>query len=254
MEKPPKDWVVQKVPWHLLFCLNNCMILSHSRKFIYLKTIKTGGSSVEAYFERYCTPRGEYNPDLIHDHQFSDRGIVISRYSTKLTKKLGWHTHMPASMLVEMLPTLDKKSRKAWEKYFKFTIVRNPYDRAVSWFYYNERHQNMDPDITIGDIQDKFEKYITASFMSDWNIYTLDNVPCMDYYIKYENLHEGMQDVCTHLKVKWNPKLMPMHLSGLRNTAINPADLFNGTTKQFVAELCHREIDYFGYDFPFTDT
>lgn len=224
------------------------MILSHVKKFIYLKTIKTGSSSVESYFEPYCGPTYLHDPTLIHDHSFNNFGIIISRYCTKLTKKKGWHTHMPAPMLKEMLSEMDKQCRNSWDSYFKFVVVRNPYQRAVSWFYFNER--NRDLDICVDEYQYKFEKYTKSLFMSDWHIYSIDDIPCMDYYIRHEDMDKGMQDVCNHLNVPWKPKKMPMHLSGLRK-GIHPSLLFNDTTRQYVAELCHREIDYFGYKFPF---
>jgi hypothetical protein len=36
------------------------MLVSHQRKFIYTKTVKTAGSSVESYFEPYCISPEEY--------------------------------------------------------------------------------------------------------------------------------------------------------------------------------------------------
>ena len=36
------------------------MLVSHSKKFIFLKTMKTAGASVEIYLERYCVPLDAY--------------------------------------------------------------------------------------------------------------------------------------------------------------------------------------------------
>ncbi len=36
------------------------MLVSHSKKFIFLKTMKTAGTSVEIYLERYCVPSDTY--------------------------------------------------------------------------------------------------------------------------------------------------------------------------------------------------
>ena len=35
------------------------MLVSHARKFIYTKTLKTAGTSVEVFLEPYCRPPGE---------------------------------------------------------------------------------------------------------------------------------------------------------------------------------------------------
>lgn len=35
------------------------MLISHRKRFIFTKTAKTAGTSVESYFEQYCMPEGE---------------------------------------------------------------------------------------------------------------------------------------------------------------------------------------------------
>jgi hypothetical protein len=62
-----------------------------------------------------------------------------------------------------------------------------------------------------------------------------------------------MADVCQELSIKWAPKRMPHYLGGNRSNVVNPHLLFNDTTRQYIEELCHREIEYFGYEYPFTD-
>jgi hypothetical protein len=52
------------------------MLVSHQRKFIYTKTVKTAGSSVESYFEPYCISPEEYplhRPGELHE---SEQGII----------------------------------------------------------------------------------------------------------------------------------------------------------------------------------
>ena len=36
------------------------MLVSHARKFIYTKTLKTAGTSVEVFLEPYCRPPAKW--------------------------------------------------------------------------------------------------------------------------------------------------------------------------------------------------
>lgn len=131
------------------------MIASYSRNFIYIKTQKTGGTSLEIVLSRWCsgqdictTISGE--DELLRraygsqPRNFSDpageaefwkvldtndpREIDKLRRSGVL--KSDFFNHMPASRVQALLPDL-------WEKAFKFAVERHPFDRAISaafWF------------------------------------------------------------------------------------------------------------------------
>ena len=45
------------------------MIINHSKKFIFIKTPKTGGSSVEFYLSQYCKEKDTITP-LLKDEEF----------------------------------------------------------------------------------------------------------------------------------------------------------------------------------------
>jgi len=47
------------------------MLVSHRYRFIYTKTIKTGGTSVESYFEPYCMADGEWTESQKRDEYIS---------------------------------------------------------------------------------------------------------------------------------------------------------------------------------------
>lgn len=52
------------------------MLVSHLKKFIYTKTVKTAGTSVEAYFERYCILPGDFRVTHTREEYVSSGGIV----------------------------------------------------------------------------------------------------------------------------------------------------------------------------------
>lgn len=136
------------------------MLVSHKRKFIFLKTVKTAGTSVEIFFEEFCVEEPifyEIGREKTNS-MVSNIGIVGARRGRKLRigkifggfhtkfpgRRLGigklfggvhtkFHHHKPAESLRRAL------GREIWDDYFKFTIVRNPFDQLVSKFWWNNR-------------------------------------------------------------------------------------------------------------------
>ena len=52
------------------------MLISHRKQFIFTKTVKTAGTSVESYFEQFCKPDGEWQESHAHEEYVSKSGII----------------------------------------------------------------------------------------------------------------------------------------------------------------------------------
>lgn len=174
------------------------MLVSHSKKFIFLKTIKTGGTSVEIFLEPFCRPPGS----LVEHHgpaQVSEAGIVGARGPDATSQQ--WYNHMPASRLRELLPP------DVWAGYHKFTIVRNPFDRLVSFWWMQvqrtapEAHQRAATDMEFARAQ--FSGWIvrTSKLPSDRKIYTIDGLPVTDRMLRYERLNDDLTTLCADLNL-----------------------------------------------------
>lgn len=61
------------------------MLCSHSKHFLYFKTKKTAGTSVEIYFEPYCLPPGSWRPEHARAETVSGFGIIGSRMGGRRT-------------------------------------------------------------------------------------------------------------------------------------------------------------------------
>lgn len=63
------------------------MLISHRKKFIFTKTNKTAGTSIESYYERFCMPVGEWEESHAREEYISDTGVIGYRGSnpTKYT-------------------------------------------------------------------------------------------------------------------------------------------------------------------------
>ena len=103
------------------------MLVSHRKKFIFTKTKKTAGTSVESVFEPYCLPEGTWKQTHYTPERISADGIIGYRGNGG-QKAIFWN-HMPAELI------RNRIGEDIWNEYFKFTVIRNPFDKLVSGFY-----------------------------------------------------------------------------------------------------------------------
>lgn len=105
------------------------LLVSHRKKFIFIKTAKTAGTSVESYFERFCLPEDAWTQVHFRDEVNCEAGMIGARGPGASKSKL--RNHMSAT---QIKPLLDSS---VWDGYFKFSVIRNPFDLIVSSYFFN---------------------------------------------------------------------------------------------------------------------
>lgn len=229
------------------------MLVSHRKKFIYTKTLKTGGTSVEAYFERYCMPSDEWS--LVHEREVyvSEHGIIGFRGANHPDT---WWNHMPAAIIK------GKVGIAVWETYFKFCVIRNPYDKVASSFYWNAYKQPEGKTsigrVGLGDLDNdrmEFEHWLQYchEIPIDRDKYLIDGQFCLDDVIRYELLTADLERICSRLAIPWDPAALPAFKSGIRPRYARTCDLYTENAKKLVQDAFAFELDYFNYSFPDRD-
>jgi len=215
------------------------MIISHKHKFIFLKTRKTAGSSIQVALANNCGENdvitGQYRLGV--DDDLHTTGLNYDKYNFV-------SPYDPHTTLKEVKYLVGEE---IWNSYFKFAFVRNPYEIAVSRYYWNKKGKSDVPqDASIDGFRewvksgglpnfDKFEKYI-----SDNNIIDLDFVGM------YENLDEDMAYICDQIGI---PHLnLPKLKSGYRDNT-DFKDHYDEETKNIVNHYFKEDIKLFGYTF-----
>lgn len=122
-------------------------LISHDHRFIFLKTRKTAGTSAEMYLQPFCTPPGtpvtEWGEAIVSDH-----GIVGQRLGRDLLQtppppgavRDVWFSHQTVKSLRQQVP------RRVWKTYEKITVVRNPFAKVLSGFFWRNRNATLPQD------------------------------------------------------------------------------------------------------------
>ncbi len=218
------------------------MLVSHRKKFIFIKTSKTAGTSVEAFFEKHCFPKGEWQLSHSRDQYIGETGLVGGREKGKHDIL---HSHMPAKGIKELV------SDEQWASYFKFSIVRNPFDRLVSRFFFNMKNQGVYvSQLTLPELKKAFDALVRKQHYPILGALSLNNEIVTDFTIRYENLHDDLKLVCEKLGVTYSETELPSFKSGIRDNRVTLQDLYTTELIAYVEAQYKTEIKTFGYQFP----
>lgn len=229
------------------------MLVSHTKRFIYTKTAKTAGTSVEAFFEPFCREPGnqEFRPET--ESRVSSYGIigyrgVLKRFARWPLIGEKWYAHMPAEQIKRRVGS------KIWSEYFKFCVVRNPFDKVISGFHYFEklqRHGDWDEINRLDSLPARFARWVetrvaSRKILADRNRYVIHGKFCLDFVIRYERLSEGIQHVCERVGIDRDVEL-PHLLAGYRPKKTRLDDYYDAKTRRIVEEVFDFELEHFGY-------
>ena len=160
------------------------MIVNHRYRFIFLKTKKTAGTSIEIALSRYCDagdtvtkighrdePKRQalgYQGPVNHLEPFD--GSLRARFDRWLhgPRHRYWN-HMPAAEV------RDKVGEATWSSYFKFCFERNPWDRAISQYHWENRSKRALPPFI--DYPPEMER---RGLLSNWDTYAIGDRVVVD--------------------------------------------------------------------------
>ncbi len=218
------------------------MLVSHRKKFIYTKTVKTAGTSVECYFEKYCMPEGDWAFMHNRTEHVSHTGIIGQR--GKNARQNEWYNHMKA------IDIKNKIGDKIWNDYFKFCVIRNPFDRLVSLYFHRnaaDKTTGATEESTVQHFRNWFEGTLSAH---NRKAYTINGKLCLDYFIRFEDLATGIEFVCERLGLPFDAEKIPQLKTAKRDKSVPISDLFTPDMRSVVEKAYEAEIREFGYGFP----
>jgi hypothetical protein len=228
------------------------LVISHKYRFIFIKTQKTAGTSIEVFLSQCCgdddvlTPihphvephrarnyRGLWNPlpEILHK-----RGAGLRRTLSDFRRRNRFYNHIPAVTARERMP------RGVWNNYFKFCVERNPWDKNLS--HYNMLNQRAGGGMTL----DEF--LASGRFCHNYRLYTdLKGELIVDRVIKYESLDSELAHVFNALGVPFEGTLGVRAKSDYRRDRRPYREVFGPRQKAVIEEAFAREIRMHGYEF-----
>ena len=229
------------------------MIISHKYKFIFIKTMKTAGTSIEVQLSGICPPsdvftttspiekghqprnfRGYFNPlpEIVNGNRRGVRKTMSEFYHRKKFQE-----HLPACVIK------DRISPKIWNSYFKFCVERNPWDKTISrhWMTSGGGKRSFD------DFMERKRRLFPINYPFYTDGKTQSNI-IVDRILYYENLHNELDDVMNQLGVPWEG-LNVQAKGGFRKNKRHYSEFYTDEYKNIVAEVFEKEIKFHNYKF-----
>lgn len=212
------------------------MILSQGRKYIFIHIPKTGGTALTLALESRAM-----KDDILFDNTPKARSRQHRQKGLQAAGRL-WK-HSTRADIEGLVPDLDS--------YFTLTLVRNPWDRVVSYYHFL-RGQSFDhPAVTLAkstgfsaflnapQTQATLQAWPAAAHMRD-----SAGVDRADLYARLEHLHDDLTPFEAHLGFK------------LTLARVNMSDrdpdwriYYSDADATLIATLCAEDIARFGYAF-----
>lgn len=225
------------------------MIISHAHQYIFVKTEKTAGTSVEIALSKYCGPDDIITPIIPKDEalrvQLGYRGaqnylIPFSKYEREdwarlflRGRRLAFFNHCSASFIRKYI------GEEIWNSYYKFSIERNPWDKVVSWYYWDDR---LVPKPPISE----FIRCGRANQIRGFDLYTINSQLAVDRVCLYERLNEELLEVARNIGLP-GPLELPRAKAGHRPDKKSYREVLSEPDRFDIARSFAREIALFGY-------
>ncbi len=228
------------------------MIISHKYKFIFIKTVKTAGTSIEVFLSQFCgdndivTPIYPHvEPHVARNYQgvwnpvpeiMANQGRGIRKTMGQLVTRTKFFRHVNARTIKSRI------SPKIWNDYFKFCVERNPWDKTLS-------HYHMVKDRVGGSMT--FEEYLDrGDFCRNYPIYMDKNEKLLvDEVISYENLMQDIAPIFDKLGIPFEGHLGVRAKSEHRKDKRPYQEVYSIQQKDLIAKEFAKEIDIHGYSF-----
>ena len=204
------------------------MFISHKYKFIFIKTRKTAGSSIEKFFLDLHKTSG----DFVFGGMPPENLKPINLKTKKDCEHIGWKW-------------INKNYSNEWKEYYKFTIERNSWDKVVSTYYWQLKN---------GPWKIKsFEEYIKTQGQlfnrGCWNLYTNQNRLLVDTVMQYHTLSEDFYNIAVKLNIPYNNEIKNIRFKSSIRPNTDYKNMYNDQTKEIVKKSFIQPINCFNYTF-----
>ena len=241
------------------------MIISHRNRFIFIKTRKTAGSSLEIGLSRVCGPEDVITPLSAARGEealrASEGGFGPSNHLKRVAAHRGFK-EWKRLLLYGRRAEVGEHSTAAeirrlvgdevWSTYYRFSVERNPWDRALSRYWW-QKHRWEERGRTDFPSLSDYLVWLERNkphWISNWGHYAIGETIAVDQVLRYENLTEELASLGQALGVSGDISLPATRAKGgLRKDTRHYGELLSEADRALIERLCHREISAFEYYF-----
>lgn len=207
------------------------MIISHSGRFIFFAVPRTGTHAIREALQPMLQPG-----DWQQQNLYAKMRLPIPALAAK------GHGHLSADEVRRHLPA------DVWRSYFKFALVRNPFDRFVSACFFLHRQQ---PEFARSPIPHmkralSFERFRQRVLIRPQLalLRGADGSPALDYIGRFEDLQGAYDEICRHIRA-------PAATLEKRNASSRAGytAYYDPELRERVARLYRDDLRTFGYAF-----
>ena len=229
------------------------MIISHKYKFIFIKTAKTAGTSIEVFLSKLCGSKDIVTPigPPVEEHQprnyegfinpipeiLERPGKLFSALRRSITSREKFYNHMPAVEIRNRVPA------NVWNNYFKFCVERNPWDKLLSHYHMHAAREagslTLDEYLARGRFPINYFRYTDRS----------GTKIIVDRVLRYENLVAELGEVFSQLQIPFDGTLGIGAKSEYRKDRRPYQEVFNDERRKIVERAFAKEIELHGYRF-----
>jgi hypothetical protein len=221
------------------------MIVSHEHRFIFLKTHKTAGTSIEVLLSGLIEPEAVVTPVLPaapgHEpRNYEGRFDLLRELRDVRTPRSSYREWRAGRRFYNHIAADRIRARlgpRVWDSYFKFCFERNPWDKTVSAYFYELRRR---------DEPLPFAEFVmTHPLPSDFDRYSIGGAPAMDFIGRYEHLHDDLRTILRGIGLPMAE--LPREKGSFRPRESSAPEMFDDVLDRHVAAVFRREIECLEY-------
>lgn len=216
------------------------MLISHKHRFVFLATSHAASTSIGRYLAPHCDVESVHRRKTTADMPFFHH--ISARELNAIFNERGWD----------------------WDSYRRFCVVRNPFDRVVSWYHFSRRfhpvrgapllinvrrfagwylrsHKSF-RDFVLGLNPERRPDTTLPGFIGDGNGRLLVND-----ILRFEELVEVLPSYLRSIGVPVSEHALPrLNFSAQRR---DYRDYYDSVSRSHVESVFAYEIERFGYAF-----
>jgi hypothetical protein len=258
------------------------MIISHTHRFIFLHCRKTAGSSLSVLLNQYLGPEdiqigswretietggklNKFAKNLMLREATSHpthMGKMAAKYCSGNRRRFG--AYVNNTIKKQFKNTFGISGAHAtsteishyfsdyWNDYFKFCFIRNPFEHAISDFYWSQcpRKSVSFEEFLLRklDLCRPDPEGVVSRPITNWPIYTISEQIAVNFIGKFENINEDLATIGRTIGLS-KPLRFGSYKAKGNVRASSGLELYNETCIELVYKIYADEIREFRYTF-----